>query len=221
MGDSSVNVLRGIGPKTSALLNAAGILTISQLADATPSDIPNITRAQHFIDLAKRYLADAKIGTLTARVVKSTFKQLPSTTTVKDVETPKSIVAKDQSVLVEASTQPQQQDIVEFKYLITDHSWFEHTVMIPTEKNLRKAAVYELSIEPNERIALICMSVEDDDDTVTTHVVSPQLVYHFNLDLPPLKVYVQPEDFAKLKNKETLEQVLKEVNLMRRYSEVR
>lgn len=119
----------------------------------------------------------------------------------------------------------------ESKYLIQDHSWYESKILLPRsvsstegheDVSLREAIVFEMSIEPHDRISFICswVSCEDSEhnkEKLCSMTYSPQLLFYFNLDLPPLDINIRPEDYEALPNKHTLTNVLWEMHLMQKF----
>jgi len=120
----------------------------------------------------------------------------------------------------------------EEKYMISDHSWWEMKVLIPRTQNidekgestyaLKEAIVYELSIEPHNRISFVCSwlkttEASEQREKLCTMTYSPQILFYFNLGLPPLEISIRPEDFEALPNQHALTNVIWETNLMKHF----
>lgn len=119
----------------------------------------------------------------------------------------------------------------ESKFLIQDHSWWEMKVLIPraTSKDeddfvLKEAIIYELSVEPHNRISFVCSWVcntgnkDKKEEKLCTMTYSPQLIFYFNLGLPPLEVSIRQDDYKLLPNHEVLTNLLWETNIMHKFS---
>jgi len=83
-------------------------------------------------------------------------------------------------------------------------------------ERLFEAVVYEICLELNERVAMICSWITADRD-MHTMSYSPQFIVALNATrLPELRVEMTPEDLAKMKNHHTVSNVVSETNSLRR-----
>jgi len=161
---------------------------------------------------------------------------------IVDTKTSKSETGKSATIPSETPPTPRKEEPKEeeeSKYLITDHSWWEMKVLIPrslgletadqseVDYGLREAIIYEMSIEPHDRIAFMCSWIVSQDEKsdkkkeqLCSMTYSPQLLLYFNLDLPPLDISIRPEDYEKLPNKHTLTNVLWEMTLMHKFAKL-
>lgn len=99
--------------------------------------------------------------------------------------------------------------------LVSDHTWFEKRVTLPLDET-KDAIIFEMSIEPNDRVAFLCMWC--DSDTSETKSFSPQFLAVTNPQLPELSVSMQTNDADKLSHHiQTLQNVLWETNVIRNY----
>lgn len=112
------------------------------------------------------------------------------------------------------------------KFLIKDHSWWEMKVLLPrkvnkTDYELKEAIVFELSLEPHSRVSFICSWVVTDEENqrekLCAMTYSPQIVFYFNLSLPPFTVSMREEDYKSLPHTHVLENVMWEVDLMHHF----
>lgn len=222
-----VNVLAGIGKVTAGALNKHGIHTVGELAKVLPGafDIPKL---KTHIQRAKDYIAQIK----PEKKSSPNSPNSPRITVGGDTETQEQQGTKESKTLETLETSEKLDQEVEKKqdqekqelesYLISDHTWFEIEVVVPIHKELKRCIVFELSIEPHERITFLCTWVDldqDNNEVMTTMSYSPQLILHFNLFLPPLRVSIRPTDFDQLPNKHSFINMLWEVNTMQRYIE--
>jgi len=202
--EHTVEQVSGVGPITAKKLKGIGIQTVKQLAEASAGTL-GMNNAQKLIDRAKLFL----------KCLEAEKEQSKICVTGSGIRlnSEKELVCKD-SDKEEA-----------FRYLIVDHSWYEMKVLVPqsTRNNdvyeLHPAIIYELSIDPCERISLVCDWLIDDvqkhKEKSLTMTFSPQLLLFFNCDLPPLEVTITPSDFETLPSKHTLSNVLWEVNVIK------
>ena len=198
MSDDPLNKINGLGAKTKEVLNSHNIHTISQLAQLTPGQLPVsinnlgtlISRAKAYIKLRNEYILPTSVLTITSQG------------------------AQTQPLEITKPQEPQ------FRALIEAHSWLEKLVLIPDPiepKKLRKAIIYELTIEPGDRIAFICeWCTEDGSNDVCNMTYSPQLILHLNPSLPELMCKINPDDWNNMSNSNVLQNVLWETNTMRR-----
>jgi hypothetical protein len=78
-----------------------------------------------------------------------------------------------------------------------------------------------MTLEPENRISFMCSWVKKvgDKEKLCNMTYSPQLLYHFNLDLPLLELRIREEDYDSLPNKDVLNNVLWETNMMIQYAQ--
>jgi hypothetical protein len=194
MSTDPVTKILGIGKVISETLRSQGITTIGQLAllEADTVSIPNI---ETLIRRARDYVGMTKTKEETRTLTKD-IKE------IQDIEDGK-----------ENTTNSEQRE----KFLIADHSWYECKVVIPSGESLREAIVYELCVEPHDRIVCVCswITSESSEEHMHTMTFSPQLLVHFNLlELPPLRVSIREEDFQALPNRHVLSNILSEVEII-------
>jgi hypothetical protein len=226
----------GIGPITEKHLANIGVTTVGQLAKLNPIevDIPNISK---LISYAKKYLEKQEDNTDTKSVKENSTPNLVlGTTTWPNINkaTIENIKNKAKNMPVEKPEPKVEKKVSkedeENKYLLQSHSWWENRILLPKihgeEEELVEALIYELSLEPGNRISFLCSwyvqsSPEEKQEKVCTMTFSPQFIYYFNTHLPPLEVSIRPDDFELLPNNkgEILRNVLLETNLMNRYTE--
>jgi hypothetical protein len=198
MSDHSVSKITGIGPVNQKILENQNIATIGQLASLRPDQCA-INNVATFIKRAEQYIQERE---------------------------------PERKVPVE-STQEAGYGEDEYEHdedsrtLIEDHTWWENKVQIPCTNfsdrsgyDMKEAIIYELSLEPCNRVAFICSWVvskdTEDKEKLCTMTYSPQLILHFNQNqkLPELHISMSETSWNKLENKHTLENVLWETNLM-------
>lgn len=220
MADDPVIKILGIGPVISATLRTHNVTTVGQLAALEPGElsVPNlgvlIHRAQEYLQSRKPPAAPAT----------EADKLLVLSGATKDLKpkagglfTPKVSAAVPTVATAAAASNAKPAEDKEL-FMIADHTWFETRVVVPSEDALREAIVYELGVEPNERVAFVCtwVTTEPGPEKLHTMTYSPQLLLHFNLELPPLRVSLREEDFHALPNRHTLTNALWEVDMMQR-----
>lgn len=211
MASDPVSVLPGIGPKTKEKLNKHNIITVKQLAEADPSQIS--------VNAIRTHIKNAKLhmGGGSEEVQSAPKIVLGGGGVENQIEDKKNDERKD-----ETKTETTNERIDDTQYLISDHTWFECKVVVPDQDSLNEVIVYELSIEPGDRISFVCEWVDqeeletDEPKQVCTMSYSPQLLLHFNPELPPLRVSMLPEDLKALPNKHVFENVLWEISMMQR-----
>jgi hypothetical protein len=124
-----------------------------------------------------------------------------------------------------ASTTPKEKEETvhtkkEFQWQIETHSWFEKIVYVPdptADNALRKAVVYELNLESSHRVSFLCVWVSMD--SLTSMTFSPPVLVHFNPSLPVLRVWLNPLDAQQMTNKNVLDNVIWESNVMLMFSQ--
>ena len=106
------------------------------------------------------------------------------------------------------------------RHLIANHSWFECPVALPIEDEhgtvkLRRAIVYELSVETYNRISFICSYFEEtcNRQILCNFTKSALFILTFNMDaLPPLEITLGKRDFTDMANNYVLYDMVREVN---------
>lgn len=254
MADDPVVNIYGIGKVISEALKNHGVTTVGQLANLEPNDF-KITNFAVLISRAKDYVkqrakpeetddrptvtlgSDTAIATaksltrpekpkIPATTLPSIFATKLKPTTATPTEIPK---AQSTAVEVPKATEPEKQEEPKSeKFLISDHTWYETRVVVPRDDSLCEAIVYEISVEPHDRVAFVCTWVtppdpEEDEKAIRegkerlhTMTYSPQLLLHFNIDLPPLNVSIRDEDFQTMPNRHALLNALWEVGMMQK-----
>lgn len=210
--------ITGIGPATKTALVNVGIHDIKQLSEAHAEEISIVPKALTLISRAK-----AHMNTYVARETKPmvTMESKSVIENQKPVEKPEISVSEEEN---------------EFVYLIENHTWWELQINLPRSCRakdldddemrqdyfLRPAIIYDLSVDPNNRISFVCCWIVEDNlkktESLCTMTYSPQLLLHFNLDLPDLKISLRPEDLKNLPSQNALSNTLWEINLMKRLS---
>ena len=195
MSSHCVTKISGIGPGIASTLKLYKITTVGELANVVPGSfkIPNLGT---FISRAKLYISERE----------------------PQFEKSKDTLVVDGQYKVNEQVVPQcnakNDEEVESKMLITNHSWFEKEVIIPDDNQMKNAIVFELSIDPNNRVSLICANVEDEQLCKMTY--SPQLLMTLNAQtLPEFTVSIDPADWKTLKNKHTIVNTLFETNVIK------
>lgn len=235
MGDHSVDKIMGIGKITTIALKNYGITTVKQLAECEPETV-KITNINILVHRARDYIQLAeKNKPPEPEPFKFKLNGVSNAVATEPVKLEKEI--SKEVVKTPRKKEPEEEE--ESKYLITDHSWWEMKVLIPrslglenedksdVDYALREAIIYEMSIEPHDRIAFMCSWIVAQDEKsekkreqLCSMTYSPQLLLYFNLDLPPLDVSIRPEDYEKLPNKHTLANVLWEMTLLHKFSKL-
>lgn len=223
----------GIGPVREKQLAERGVITIEQLAALDPKTIFWFQGIDRFVCAAKAHLA-AKV-----KIQETTAAQVPMVTlgpvgpVVHQGPTgpEKTVIA---AFKFGESTRPEstsldstrlESAVQQVSHLIEDHSWFEQQVMVPMPSNesahvLQTAVVYELNIDPANRVSMLCQVVvydadAEDKERVVSHSFSPQLVFHFNTSLPDLQVNISQADYDSVPNRFAIANAIEEVNIMR------
>ena len=209
MANDSVSVILGIGKIISKALENHGVTTVGQLANLEAGEI-SIASLPTLIGRAKEYLK-VKGGSEPPAEPVVILGAKPSATKSKETN----------------HEDPQQQQTHNNTYLVTDHTWWELTILIPREyKNgetlLKEAVIYEMSIEPHERISMVCSWIDQTEERpqekLCSMTYSPQILLYFNETLPDLNVTIREADFKKLPNQHTLANVLQEVSTMKKWN---
>jgi hypothetical protein len=191
-----VNNIVGVGPKAQKALQDLGITTVEQLANLRPGqvDYPNLGA---MISRAKSYIKLRAAPTEPSSVVKVSGTGVQVQTLKPELATP--VVTQ------------------ETKFLIDTHSWADELVNVPdpvVPHKLLKAVVYELCVEPGDRVVFLCeWFSEDDSQCIMSY--SPQLIFYLNPHLPELTCEVDPDDWSKMPKTHILQNVLWETNSMR------
>jgi len=229
MADHSTTKILGVGKKTSEALAEHNILTVGQLADLESGQLP-IHNLSSLISRAKTYIQNVESTTLDSQEPKSGIVNITPplffssfTTKLATPNQPVASLLKAPNVKEEdAGT---ELAYAEEKYMVTDHSWWEMKILLPrADKSntdrpaMQEAIIYELSIEPHNRISFVCswvITVESEHrEKLCSMTYSPSFIFFFNLSLPPLEVSMRQEDLDKLDNKHVLTNVLTETNTM-------
>jgi hypothetical protein len=248
MADHDVQKIIGIGPVMAKALATHGIVNIGQLAKLEPGEI-KLNNLTNLIDRARKYVESYKKTESEIAAAKPESKvlvigaPLGAPTAIQKVDTlvdTKMVVAQVEdrrSIDLQVSEEQEEQqkelkEEEENKYLITDHSWWEMKVLIPQtdtkghqgQTTLKEAIIYELSVEPHNRISFVCswviQSNRDESESVEklcTMTYSPQLIFYFNLDLPPLVISMREQDYKLLPNHQVLTNVLWETNVLHQF----
>ncbi len=108
---------------------------------------------------------------------------------------------------------PNDAEAKTFKWLLVDHSWYEKRVDVIYEGRRREAIVYDLSVEPCERVAVVCSWVLENGEVCTSSFSLP-FVAALNGHLPLFKLKVHPHDAKEWKNYHTLENSIEEANTL-------
>jgi hypothetical protein len=213
--NDSVTVLPGITKNILKALEKLRITTVGQLASESEFT-KNIPCSYKIVSAAKKYL---KTNTTTEIEVKDDEETLceQNSDTINFDNLLNSIVNDSVANPIEIKSETSTPHVEETVALIQDHSWFERKIIIPTEQGtMDPAVIYDLSIDPNNRVAFICSWITNDgNEQVADMTYSPQLIYHYNLDLPTLTIGMSKTDFNSLTNKWTLENIMWETNTMR------
>lgn len=227
MSSHNVTKILGVGAKTAAVLAEHGVNTVGQLADLDAGQVP-VNGLSTLIGRAKIYLQNmVETGDTTNVVLGDPPPMFPTSMTTKlTKKSPNN--SKDVAIEPELKSNdniPKTEE-EELKYLITDHSWWEMKVLIPRmlagehefQSEMKEAIIYELSIDPDNRIAFVCSWIVDVEqekrEKLCSMTYSPSFIYYFNLDLPPLAISLRQADLDKLQNKNVLQNVLLETNFM-------
>ena len=153
--------------------------------------------------------------------------EVPEPTTKSTTTTTPVISEGNTTKPAQVATPPKQ--LAEVTLLSDTHSWFEHKILLPrvdkksSTVQLVPAIIYELSLDPRQRISVICSWVvtapnESDGETEVScrRTYSPQLLIQYNAKvLPELEVAMQPEEWERLPQQHALADTLYEVNLLR------
>ena len=103
------------------------------------------------------------------------------------------------------------------RYCLKSHNWWEMRVCLPDVNDpfaVREAIVYELSIEPFNRICFICAWIDQSD--LKTMTFSPPFLLFYNPRLPLFHVRMTKTSLDELANKYVLLNVVEEISLMHR-----
>jgi len=240
-------VIAGIGPVKERQLSEHGITTVEQLAVVEPKTVFWLPGIDRFVSAAKAHLA-AKV-----RIADATAKQtvvpimtlgpigqpIGQTMPIGQPSQASTILsafkfnAPVEASVMESAEAPEAPPTA-VSHLIEDHSWFEQQVMVPLHDQgpvgaacvvLQPAVVYELNIDPTNRVSMLCQVVvpgasepndqDDGGDKVVSHSFSPQFIYHFNTTLPDLQVNISKADFDAIPNRFVVTNMVEEVNVMR------
>jgi hypothetical protein len=217
MSCHSVSKISGIGPVTQRTLEGKNVHTVGDLACLSPNQY-SINNLTLFISRAKQYIEDREV---------CKKEEEPSIVVIglEDTEEKQDTADPDAVKLETEESDHENQEAI--KILIEDHTWWECKVLIPYKSKagceLKEAIIYELSLEPFNRVAFICSWVTGEDNSkerLCTMTYSPQLILYFNTgaDLPLLKISMNQADWENLDNKYTVENVLWETNLIHNFN---
>lgn len=230
----SVSKLSNITPKILTKLNKLGITTIHQLSEQDPYSL-KIRNSHQLVDCAQKYIIKSK----DIQVSISPSSNPPPTPLPTPIIESKQVDQTDFMTTLDMGSElpfefnldmghndhnnsdDEQMTPLE-KVMIQDHSWWELKVLIPTESGeLENAVIYEMSIDPTNRISFVCVwNINDDKhdeaEKVAEMTYSPQIIYHYNISsLPKLTVAICENEFNNLNNKWALKNALWETNMMR------
>jgi hypothetical protein len=138
--------------------------------------------------------------------------KLSEVTETDPIQNPKRSKKKEQDI--------EEEDLVD-KYIIDTHSWKDQEVCLPdTEQNnkLCRAKIFEMSVEPNKRVSLLCgFIVFDEYEEKKYQFVgfSPHFILTFNPSLPILDITVPEKAWTQFKHQDTVQKVLWEVRTMK------
>jgi hypothetical protein len=224
MSTHPVSKIMGIGSVTSDALNSAGIKNVGDLSRAHPGQC-SVNNLSTFINRAKLYISERE--NVVSPEKTSVSSGIP--TVVKTVTSPK----PEDTLQTETKNEDDSESNLNEKILIEDHTWWETKILIPNydddSRDLKEAIIYELSLEPFNRVSFICSWLHDtetdgEDDkgekpgeTLCTMTYSPQMILHFNMDLPILKITVDTTDWESMENRFTIENVVWETNTMSKF----
>jgi hypothetical protein len=197
MSDRPVSEVPGIGAKTEKILNAQGIATIGQLASCDYRLIQSVPKIITFITDAKKCLQEEITEANVA--VTSASKNLADV-----VLTGKNSVPKD--------TKPESEATA---LLLHSHSWLGKRAIIPCGEDTRDIVIWELCVEPNNRVSMICAWLDCEQLCKMTY--TPQFLIHYNPELPTLEVSMKPETLRDLLQREALSNTLTELDIMKRF----
>lgn len=187
--------LTGLGPKIEKALKAQQILTLEALAAISDPSI---------IERLK-----VMIPTITSLIFKAKQKAIE----------PKASVTLSGVPTVSEEAKPTELK----EFWLETHSWFEQPIVLPRSRKaqertpeLRNAIIYELCLEPNQRISFLCAWIAPDSDIkLCKKTYSPQFIYYFNHQrLPALTVDIHPDDLARFPHTNHLKNVLEELTMM-------
>ena len=189
MADRPVSVVPGIGYKTEQILSSQGVTTIGKLAACDSRLIQSVPKICTFIAAAKKFLQDES-------------PQPKHDVQPLNVLTGK--VTKDE---------PPTSDTTAL--LLQSHTWFGTRATIPHDEETRDLIIWELCVEPNNRVSMICAWLDDEELCKMTYTA--QFLLHYNPELPTLEVLIKPETLNGLLQKEALNNTLMEVDVMKRF----
>ncbi len=190
--------LEGIGPIKEKTFHACKIVTVGDLAKIVPGHSPVIVdNLGVLISRAKNYLKMKTEETAPTTVMRVTGQgaELQSLIAVKP-ETKKGS-----------------------RVLIEQHSWMDKRVVVPDQNSaniMRQAVVYEICLDSDDRVSMLCEWIGEDDDSEIVMTYSPQLIFHFNPQLAALVCEIDPSDWESMAKKHILKNVIWETNAMRR-----
>lgn len=203
---TELRTLSGLGPKIEKELKAQQILTLEALAAVT--DVQLIDRLRVMIPTIGSLILKAKQKVSGAT---SATAAAPPTVTLGGAPPLPAVVEENKSI-----------DLKEF--WLETHSWFEASIVLPRSRKARErmpelcnAIIYDLCLEPNQRISFQCGWIPPDsgEKILCTKTYSPQFIYFFNHQrLPPLTVDLHPDDLERFPRINYLKNVLEEIQMM-------
>lgn len=238
MANHNVTSIDGVGKKKAQALAQEGVHTVGQLADLEPGEC-NVSNLSNLIDRARKYLkaADANESDIdkpvdiglddTPQLIVGGLSNTAFRTKLKRSATPPH-VESEAKIETKVTATADSKMKTPLQYLISSHTWFASPILIPrlkegslNEQQLKTGVIWEMSIEPENRISFVCTWTKKtgDKEKVCNMSYSPQMLYHFNLDLPALEINIREEDYDALPNKEVLNNVLWETNMMIHYAQ--
>lgn len=101
------------------------------------------------------------------------------------------------------------------QYCLKSHNWWERKIVLPDIDNcmgIRDAIVYELSIEPLNRICFICAWM--DQSNLKTMTYSAQFLLFYNPNLPLFHIRIDRNSLNELPNRFVLLNTIEELSFM-------
>lgn len=197
MANERVTVLKGVGEKTADAFRSHGIRTVGDLANVKPGAFA-FPSLGNFIRAAKAYLDSSE----------------------KETKTPDRIFLGGEDT--------KHADDSQTRFLLKDHTWFSQVVNIPhpmstpTSRRYEPAVIYDLQMDPNERVSFVCEWLAEMKDATGTmrevtckHSYSGVLLMHFNPQLPELRCEIAKEDIPDIPY-HTLVNTIWEINQMKK-----
>jgi hypothetical protein len=228
--------IAGIGPKKAAALRAVGIKTISELANATNMSLVSVPygvtlrqRAKELLskmnlndDKPEKYEEDSKLVKITPFMPPSVPKFIKENKNIENIHT------KDKGGHYDDTDEEDEDDGEDennVTFLIPSHSWMNEVVQIPRKNEdgqykCYPGVIYELSLEPTNRISFVCTWIADTNEEecnerVCSKTFSPLFILMFNPNLPLFNISIHPDDIKHLQPKiEVLKNSLLEIMII-------